>query len=638
MENKIEPWNILVIDDDATILNTIKVFLKNLSFQDRPVKITCVNNSKEAKKILSSKKIHIALIDLSIEQKYSGLDLVKYIRSNLNNFITRLIIIASVVDSNKKTSPEFITREFDVNGFILKPNIVQEILVMSIITSLRAYDKLEYLKKQMYAQEETTKKISLQSDKILQTKSILDAIINRAMQMPLIIVSDDLEISHYNEAASLFFGIPQENILGRSVREIHQSLGISPKKVGEAMDILEGGGEFTFGITRSVNGRKLTCNIRFFSIYIEDQSSVFVLAGDKKITPLVDNSAPFSEPGKLKGDTQVSPIPNIITGDPKMIKICNMIKDLSYSSASIMITGETGTGKELIAEAIKTYSVRKDKPYLAINCGALHGDLLEAELFGYVKGAFTGADKDTAGFFEKCDGGTLFLDEIGDASPSVQVKLLRVLQNGTFLPIGARKEKKVDVRILAATHQDLREMIRERKFREDLYYRLNVVPINLPALKYRQVDIGPLVQHFLSVYSAGDKIVSTQCLNALCDYNWPGNIRELQNAIEYVSAICKEKVIQITHLPQSLQDEIKKFGYITRKIESTRTPEANDINRNLELKTINIKKQSLSDFSDEEIIKNLLECDGHKGLTAGRFGVHRSTLYRRLQKIRNSKK
>ncbi|OFD31030.1 sigma-54 interaction domain-containing protein, partial [Acinetobacter baumannii] len=222
------------------------------------------------------------------------------------------------------------------------------------------------------------------------------------------------------------------------------------------------------------------------------------------------------------------------------------------SSASVIIQGESGTGKELIAREIHLKSDRKNKPFLAVNCGALVETLAESELFGYEAGAFTGANKTRAGIFETADGGTLFLDEVGELPLSLQVKLLRVLQEKEVVRVGGRKPIPINVRILSGTHVDLRKAVAENKFRLDLYYRLNVVVLNILPLRERKGDILPLVDFFLSSYS--QKLITTKpnisdrARNALLNYSWPGNIRELENNIHYALLVSGGKTIDLEHL------------------------------------------------------------------------------------------
>lgn len=230
----------------------------------------------------------------------------------------------------------------------------------------------------------------------------------------------------------------------------------------------------------------------------------------------------------------------------------NQVETIAPSSASVIIQGESGTGKELIAREIHLKSDRKNKPFLAVNCGALVETLAESELFGYEAGAFTGANKTRAGIFETADGGTLFLDEVGELPLSLQVKLLRVLQEKEVMRVGGRKPIPIDVRILSGTHVDLRKAVAENKFRLDLYYRLNVVVLNILPLRERKGDILPLVDFFLNSYS--QKLITTKpnisdrARNALLNYSWPGNIRELENNIHYALLMSSGKTIDIEHL------------------------------------------------------------------------------------------
>ncbi len=242
----------------------------------------------------------------------------------------------------------------------------------------------------------------------------------------------------------------------------------------------------------------------------------------------------------------------IVGTSEQMADLFEVIKRVAKTNATVMIYGESGTGKELIARAIHENSNRANKPFIQVSCAALPETLLESELFGYEKGAFTGANTAKKGRFELADGGTLFLDEIGDISPAIQVKLLRVLQEKTFEHLGGTKTIKVDVRIVGATNRDLQEAIADQTFREDLYYRLNVVPITVPPLRDRKEDIPLLVAHFLEKFGSKRK-VSTDAMNLLLAYEWPGNIRELENTIERAIILGTGDAITPDQLPGELR-------------------------------------------------------------------------------------
>jgi len=238
----------------------------------------------------------------------------------------------------------------------------------------------------------------------------------------------------------------------------------------------------------------------------------------------------------------------IIGKSPRMQEVLKTIGRVAAADATVMIYGESGTGKELIARALHHRSSRRQGPFIQLSCAALPETLLESELFGYEKGAFTGAVSSRPGRFELADGGSLFLDEIGDISPAVQVKLLRVLEQRSFERLGSSKTISVDVRLIGATNRDLPAMIKAGEFREDLYYRLNVIPIQMPPLRERQGDVKLLAEHFLARYAPGKKL-SAEALRALEAYSWPGNVRELQNTIERVTILSPGNVIELEDLP-----------------------------------------------------------------------------------------
>ncbi len=245
----------------------------------------------------------------------------------------------------------------------------------------------------------------------------------------------------------------------------------------------------------------------------------------------------------------------IVARSPAMLRILHLVEVLHRSDATVLITGESGTGKEVVARALHQSSVRHTGPFVAVNCGALPGDLLESELFGHVRGAFTGAVRDRVGRFEAAQGGVLFLDEIGDMPLALQVKLLRVLQERRYERIGESDSHAMNVRVIAATNVDLKDATSAGRFREDLYYRLRVVPIHIPPLRDRREDIEPLARHLLSRVAARENRavrLSPDALRLLQAYPWPGNVRELENAIEYAVALCQRQTIQVEDFPPEL--------------------------------------------------------------------------------------
>jgi transcriptional regulator with PAS, ATPase and Fis domain len=289
-----------------------------------------------------------------------------------------------------------------------------------------------------------------------------------------------------------------------------------------------------------------------------------------------------------------------------MVEVFRQIKDVSGYDYPVHISGETGTGKELVANAIHSESLRGGHPFVPINCGALPEGLIESELFGHVKGAFSGAIRDKKGRFELADNGTIFLDEIAELPKLLQVKLLRFLQEGSFEKVGGEKTVSVDVRVISATNKDLKKEVQKGSFREDLFYRLNVIPIHIPPIRERKSDIPLLVEHFLAkapkIKGQRPVRISREALNTLMDYAWPGNVRELQNAVQFAIVRCKSKVIQPEDLPLELKDvcvEKPKRGP-SRKLDA------------------------------ESVKAALKKTGGNKAKASKVLGVGRATLYRFL--------
>lgn len=300
----------------------------------------------------------------------------------------------------------------------------------------------------------------------------------------------------------------------------------------------------------------------------------------------------------------------IITASPVMTTVLDLVRKITDVPSSILICGESGTGKELIARAIHFNSIRKEQPFTAVNCAALPENLLESELFGYVKGAFTGAGMEKKGLFEAADHGTIFLDEAEAMSRNLQVKLLRVLQDGTFLKVGGTHSVTVDVRVIASTNQDLEHLIQEKLFREDLYYRLNVIKINLPPLRERPEDIPLLARYFMTKFNKrlGKNIrrISNGVMDALVSYHWPGNIRELENAIERAVVVAETDELREENIPPDLLST------------------ADEMKQDLSLKKI----------EKEHILNVLRMTGGSKKKAAQLLGVNTATLWRRLKEYK----
>jgi two-component system response regulator HydG len=315
---------------------------------------------------------------------------------------------------------------------------------------------------------------------------------------------------------------------------------------------------------------------------------------------------------------------NLLIGKSKpMQDVFDLIELAAASNVSVLITGETGTGKELTARTIHQQSSRKAGPLIKVNCSALTESLLESELFGHAKGAFTGAIKDKIGRFEMADGGTLFLDEIGDVSPFIQVKLLRFLQEREFERVGEGETRKADVRIITATNKDLRDLVKKGEFREDLYYRLKVFPIHMPPLRERKEDVGLLINFFLEKFNrqTGKSIIglSSEAALTVMDFFWPGNIRELENAIEHAFVTCREKEIGIFDLPLEI-----------RHVELITSLGSRDTGKLLQGTAPFEKRKHLT---KEDIDAALKASHGNRLNAAKLLGVDRTTLWRHSKKF-----
>jgi transcriptional regulator with PAS, ATPase and Fis domain len=300
---------------------------------------------------------------------------------------------------------------------------------------------------------------------------------------------------------------------------------------------------------------------------------------------------------------------DIVSSSLVMRRIIETLPDIAESECNVLVRGPSGSGKELIAEAIHSASPRRYGPYVKLNCAALPATLLESELFGYVKGAFTDAKRDKPGHFCFANGGTLLLDEIAEMDIALQVKLLRVLNNGEYQPLGSNNTLKADARIIAATNANLTEAIKEGRFREDLYFRLNVVEIELPALHQRPEDIPILVDHFIKRFvtksSRPIRGISAEALAVLRRYAFPGNVRELENAIEHAFVMCHDQQIEVKHLPTNIVEQAE-LG----------------------------RGQVLDAKSEKQIIEeSLLRHHGNRSLAAKELGMHRSTLWRKLKSL-----
>jgi len=444
---------------------------------------------------------------------------------------------------------------------------------------------------------------------MIDPKKISGPLTPKATQIILECISDGVftidynwEITSFNRAAEEITGIRRKDAIGRHCWEVFRS------NMCEAECALKKTME---------EGKPYVST----SAYIIDSTQ-------KKIPISVSTSLLIDKNGEVLGGVEIFRdlslveelrkqltasfhVEDIVSNSKAMKKIFSILPQISRSDATVLIEGETGTGKELMARAIHNMGPRKDKPFMAINCGALPDTLLESELFGYKKGAFTHAVKDKPGKFALARGGTVFLDEIGDTSPAFQVSLLRVLQEHEYTPLGGLEKEKTDVRIIAATNRDLSELMEADQFRQDLYYRVNVVKLFLPPLRQRMEDVPLLVERFISKLNLrqGKHIqgIDQSVLATLMSHPFPGNIRELENIIEHAFVLCQEGIITCDHLP----------GFPGQKQTGTNPPADDPV------KTAQINMIS------EALARN----NYNRNAAARDLGIHKSTLFRRIKKL-----
>lgn len=390
---------------------------------------------------------------------------------------------------------------------------------------------------------------------------ILDSIAEGVFTVDL-----DFLITSFNKGAEEITGIPREKAIGRPCFEVLRA------NVCETGCILK----------QTINNGRPIVNM-----------PVYIIRADQKCIPISANTTLLKDKsGQVIGGVETfrdltavnklrkallkqHSFEDIVSKNDKMLKLFAILPQIAESNSTVLIEGASGTGKELIARAIHNHSSRRKGAFIAVNCGALPDTLCESELFGYKAGAFTDAKKDKPGRFALAQNGTIFLDEIGDISQAVQIRLLRVLEEKVYEPLGSTKTVKTNARVVAATHQNLEQLVREGKFREDLYFRIDVIKLSLPKLSDRKEDIPLLVDHFVDRFNhlTGRNIVglTQEAMAALMLYDWPGNVRELENAIEHAFVLCQEELIRLQHLPERLIPEngsmLVPTGLTLREIE-----------------------------------------------------------------------
>jgi PAS domain S-box-containing protein len=436
----------------------------------------------------------------------------------------------------------------------------------------------------------------------ISTEAILESISDGVFT-----VDKDWRITSFNRAAEEITGIPRVEALGRLCFEVFRANMCEGECV--LRKTMETGRPLVNKAAFIVNADKQRVPISVSTALLKDDDG-FVIGGAETFRDL---SIVEELRKELREQYQVG---DIFSRSPSMRQVLDLLLPAAKSDSTILIGGETGTGKELVARALHALSDRRKGPFIAVNCGALPDSLLESELFGYMKGAFTGAVTDKPGRFSLARGGTLFLDEIGEISPAMQVRLLRVLEDRIVEPLGGTKNEAVDVRVLFATHRDLESAVSEKKFRQDLYYRIHVLRIDMPPLRQRKEDIPLLVEHFVNLFNAaqGKSVtgVSPEVMAVLSAYDFPGNVRELRNAVEHAFVLCRKGNIETCHLPKTI---------VPTAVASRLTVSSDTI------------RTSMNIVEAEAIRKALSRSKGNRLAAAKELGIHKSSLFRKAKRL-----
>lgn len=561
MENK---RKILVIDDEESIRFTFESFLT-----DEGHDVATAKDYDEAFTAIDETDFDLIFADIILGAK-TGIDVIREIRRrNLN-----CLVIMITGDPTLETASEAL--RLGAFDYISKP-VRQDLLIH--LTEIALKHKAINDEKEKY-------------------RSNLDAIF-RSVKDAIITVDKELKIVAVNETALSICGLSREDI-------------------GKQISALTTGcdGACFKALSETINN-KIPAEIYRLECRQGSRPGQVVTVST---SPLLDHHGTFSGAViVVRDETRLADLERdinerrqfhkIVGASQKMQHVYSLIEDLADVQSTVLITGESGTGKELVAEALHFKGARSNKPLVKVNCSALSEGLLESELFGHVRGAFTGAVRDRTGRFERADGGTIFLDEIGDISQRIQLHLLRVLQEMEFERVGDSTPVRVDVRIIAATNQDLSAKVRGGEFREDLYYRLKVVEIIMPPLRERLEDIPLFVDHFINKFNKRlNRVVSgvsSGVSKIFMDYPWPGNVRELEHTLEHAVILCRQNIITVDHLPAQFRD-LKKAERISG--------------------------QDMAETELREILSALEKTAGNKSRAARLLGMDRKTLYRKIER------
>lgn len=564
---------ILVIDDEESIRFTSKSFLSEQGHE-----VVTTPDYDSALEIISNETVDLVFADIILGGR-TGIDVLREIKNR--GLGCPVIMITG--EPNVETAAESV--RLGAFDYISKP-VRKETLLRA--SSIALHHKALIDEKDRIEDEKEKYRYNLEAI----FKSVQDAIIT---------VDTDTRVIEANEATGAICGVAPKDLVGMrfggAISQCDKSCYDALEETLKTKSAVKKLGIECKHQQRPRQVVALTCS----PLLNRDNDFMGAVLVMRDMTRLANLERELRERHRFQ---------NIIGKSKRMQEVYGLLEDLADSETTVLITGESGTGKELVAEALHYGGVRSAKSLVKVNCSALAENLLESELFGHVKGAFTGAVKDKIGRFQMASGGTILLDEIGDISPRIQLKLLRVLQEKAFERVGASTPVKVDVRVIGATNQDLKEKVRLGEFRQDLYYRLKVIEVALPPLRERREDIPLLVDHFCSVFNKRDNKeivgISDDVRRIFMRYPWPGNVRELEHAIEHGFILCRGSTIRADHLPSE-----------TRHYAKDKSP-------------ADSKKPSRG---PKEIVKALEKTDWNKAKAARLLGISRQTMYRKIQQF-----
>jgi PAS domain S-box-containing protein len=563
---------ILVIDDEESIRFTLNNFLAKQGYI-----VLTAKDYFSAMDILTSANPDVVFADILLGE-HTGLDLLREIKAR----IPSCPVIMITGQPNIDTAAEAVR----LGAFDYLPKPVRKGTVLRV-TQMALRHKALIDEKTFVANEKERYRRHMEA----VFRSVKDAIIT---------VDNEMQVLEANDAAEDVCRVAPGKIIGKSFHELRQQcLTSCSGPLKETLEKKKTIREYRIECRQPGQSRQVVA-ATISPLLNEDARSMGAVLVIRDLTRLDALERELRERNQFH---------SIIGQSRKMQKIYRLLEDLADTDTTVLITGESGTGKELVARALHYSGVRAPKPMVRVNCSALAENLLESELFGHVRGAFTGAVKDKTGRFQAAQGGTLFLDEIGEISPVIQLKLLRVLQEKEFERVGDTKPAKADVRIIAATNRDLREQVARGSFREDLFYRLKVIEIKLPPLSEKLEDLSLLANHFIDRFNNRFKKniqgVTDEVLSQFMRYPWPGNVRELEHAIEHAFILCHDEVITLNHLPA----EISEFSKVRNQPSQQDRP-----------------------GSRENILIALEKTHWNKTKAAKLLGVSRQTVYRQIRK------